>query len=63
MFRFSNGDKKELEPEPEELTSHLGIKRIRTMAKKMEERARESHPQYFQGDVSKIARTAAGTVR
>jgi hypothetical protein len=32
------------------------------MAKKLEERARESYPEYFQ-DASKIARTATGTIR
>jgi hypothetical protein len=61
VFRFSNGDKKELEPEPEQIISHPGIIRIRAMGKKMEERARESYPEHFQ-DASKIARTAAGTV-
>ncbi len=51
-----------MEPEPEEIRSHPGVIKIREMTKKIEERARESYPEYFH-DVSKIARTAAGTTR
>ena len=52
----------ELEPEPEQIRLHPGFIRSKEMAKKLEERARQSFPEYFQ-DASKIARTATGTIR
>jgi hypothetical protein len=62
VFRFGNGDKKELEPEPEQIRLHTGFIRIKEMSKKVEERARESYPEHFQ-DVSKIARSAAAGIK
>lgn len=61
VFRFANGNKSELEPEPEKIAKHPGIIRLRAMGEKMEQRARKAHPAYF-SDVNKIARTAAGTI-
>ena len=47
VFRFGNGDKNELEPEPDQIRLHPGFIRIKEMSKKVEERARESYPENF----------------
>jgi hypothetical protein len=36
VFRFANGNKSELEPEPEKISKHPGIIRLRAMGEKME---------------------------
>ena len=44
VIRLANGDRSVLPPEPAELAFHIGMKRMKSMSKELEERAKIAHP-------------------